>query len=447
MCTENELTGASQLAYLGCLKRSQTSLKLDGRKGPYSIRELIMESFNTDVARKLAVGAGIPEDKITLQDLVKYSDLDDSDKSIIKNLSLNEMGWKIIDIHDTRDVNGFYACCIEKSDRNAIVAFRGSESMKKFSNVVNDWLRADFGLLNSRSTRQQEEAENYGTEISRKGLLDQYEEVAVVGHSLGGNLATHFTISTATEEKKELFNKITQSVNLDGPGVSDEYIKEHRERIEKAAPKLTHLKWSAVGDLLFDIPGENSEFLAINEELHQNNPIERMKYKAITRHRTTSLVFDEDGKAKRGKQDMVSKGLSVISKSVDKIIPEWLTTELYAAADWVFESILRVKDKINDVHMEFAKVSWLERFKKRGSVLATCADFINSAIEVFKEGTLCLGEGMSEIFFGGDNIACRKVALADVYGSVDSDLNFNLGLLNQTIPNLNPRKGKQEREM
>ena len=59
---------------------------------------------------------------------------------------------------------------------------------------------------------------------------------------------------------------------------AQEYIKEHRERIEQAAPKLTHLKWSAVGDLLFDIPGENSEFLAINEELHQNDPIERMKY-------------------------------------------------------------------------------------------------------------------------------------------------------------------------
>ena len=385
VCTDKKAIEASQVAYLKLLKRAQASLKADGRKGPFTIRELINESFNADVARKLAMESGIKREEVTFSDLIRYSDLADSDKSIIANFSPEILDWKILDIHDTRIENGFYACCIETSKDNAIVAFRGSESMKKISSLINDWLRADLGLLNSRGTMQHEEAEKYADEIIRRGLLEKYKGIVALGHSLGGNLATHFTICCATEERKELFNKIEQTVNLDGPGFAKEYAKEHKGKIDKAAPKLTHLKWSAVGDLLFDIPGEHSEYLAINEELYKDDPIKRIKYKAITRHRTTSLLFDDNGNAKRGEQDIVAKGLSALSKSMDILIPEWLTVELYSAANWVFDKILTIKNKINGIDIQLKKVSWSERLMKQGSLLATCVNFINGAIDVFKE--------------------------------------------------------------
>lgn len=447
VCTDRKAIEASQIAYLEPLERAQSSLKADGRKGPFTIRELINESFNTDVARKLAIEAGISKDKITFKDLVKYSDLKDSDKAIIANLSPEVFEWKILDIRDTRIENGFYACCIEISEENAIVAFRGSESMKKFSSLINDWLRADLGLLNSRGTMQHEEAEKYADEIIRRGLLEKYKGIVVLGHSLGGNLATHFTISTATEERKELFNKIEQTVNLDGPGFAKEYAKEHKGKIDKAAPKLTHLKWSAVGDLLFDIPGEHSEYLAINEELYKDDPIKRIKYKAITRHRTTSLLFDDNGNAKRGEQDIVAKGLSALSKSMDILIPEWLTVELYSAANWVFDKILTIKNKIKGIDIQLKKVSWSERLMKQGSLLATCVNFINGAIDQFKEGALALGNELGENFSGECtlNNFKPKVALADVYGGARIDPRFNWGFTNQAIQTFDLDRDKTKR--
>ena len=88
-----------------------------------------MSWMNFDVAMLLAKQAGIPQEEITLQTLVKYSDFSEADKSIIQTLSNEMLDWKIIDIHDMNDVNGLYACTIEDSKERAIIAYRGSEKM------------------------------------------------------------------------------------------------------------------------------------------------------------------------------------------------------------------------------------------------------------------------------------------------------------------------------
>ncbi len=423
MYTDKELKEATQIVYLSFLSRSAENLKADGKKGPYTLRNLIQERINTQIAFYEAIQDGLDKSDITIQELVKYSDLSDSDKSIIERFSPEMFDWKIANITDLNSLNGFVSCCIETSEKNAIIAFRGSENMRDFSNAVNDWARADFGLLNSRETRQQEEAEKYGEYLLEKGIIDKYNFLAVTGHSLGGNLASHFTVSAAQNGKEALFNKIHQSINFDGPGVSDEYISEHEEKIKKAAPKLKRYKWSAVGTLLFDIPGEESEFLDINDELYKDNPKERIKYKVITRHDTKSLLFDDKGNAKRGKQDIVSKGLSSFSKAIDKFVPERITTEIFAAADWIFERMIRIKDARN---IEFNDPFWAERFAKKGSILGTCVNFINNAVDIFKEGARALENEIIEIFTPKKfTTFTPKLALADVYDGMQNDYTYN----------------------
>lgn len=442
MYTEKELKEATQIVYLSFLSKAAENLKADGFKGPFSVMDLIKSCMNVQGALNLAIADGMEQKEIRFKDLVRYSDLKDSDKSIIENFSPEMLDWKITDIQDLNSLNGFFACCIETSEKEAIVAFRGSENMKEYSNMVNDWARADFGLLNSRGTRQQEETEKYGEYLLEKGLINKYDSLAVTGHSLGGNLASHFTIASADEGKEELFNKIKQSVNWDGPGVSDEYLNEHQARIEKTAPKLTRYRWSAVGTLLFDIPGEHSEFLGINEDLHKDDPKERIKYKVITRHSTKSLVFDENGKAERGKQDIVSKGLSSFSKAIDKFVPEHITTEIYAAADWVFERILRIKENRN---IEFNDASWAERFAKKGSILGSCINFINKTVDVLKEGALALENEISELFKPQETYI-PKPALADVYGGVAQDYNYNRTFTNNAELGLNFKRKNENLE-
>ncbi|MBQ7410532.1 MAG: DUF2974 domain-containing protein [Clostridia bacterium] len=443
MYTEKELKEGTQIVYLSFLSDAAENMRMDGIKPPFSVMDMIKSCMNVQSAFDAAIADGMSQKDIRFKDLVKYSDLKDSDKSIIEEFSPEMFDWKIVDIQDMNSLNGFFSCCIETSEKEAMIAFRGSENMKEYTNMVNDWARADFGLLNSRSTRQQEEAEKYGEYLLEKGLIDKYDSLAITGHSLGGNLASHFTIASAESGKEKLFNKIKQSINWDGPGVSDEYLSEHQEKIEKAAPKLTRYKWSAVGTLLFDIPGEHSEFLGINEDLYKDDPKERIKYKVITRHSTKSLMFDENGKAERGKQDLVSKGLSSFSKAIDKFVPEHITTEIFAAADWIFERILRIKDERN---IEFNDVSWAERFAKKGSILGTCVNFINKTVDVFKEGALALENEISELFSSPQMGYTPKLALADVHGGMLQDYNYNRTFERDAEKNIDWRRKNQNFE-
>lgn len=423
MYTDKELKEATQIVYLSFLADAEESLRYDGVKGPYSIMDLIKSQINLESAYKEALANGIDKKNITIRELAMYSNLKDSDKSIIERFSREMFDWKIADISDLNSLNGFVACCIETSEKEAIIAFRGSENMKEPSNMINDWIRADFGLLNSEETRQQEETEKYGEKLVRKGLIEKYNSLAVTGHSLGGNLATHFTIAAAKNGKEELFDKINQTINFDGPGVSELYLNKHKNEIEKAAPKLKRYKWSAVGTLLFDIPGEDSEFLDINDDLYKDDPKKRIKYKLITRHNTKSLLFDENGMAKRGKQDIVSKGLSVLSKAVDKFLPPIITTEIFAAADWVFERLLRVSENRN---IQFNDPDWAERFAKKGSVLASCVNFLNKTIDTLREGALELQDEIIDIFTPAPKL---KLAYADVIERASYDNHFNISTM------------------
>ena len=423
MYTDKELKEATQIVYLSFLANAEEVLRFDGKKGPYKIGDLIKSQINFDTAYKVAQEAGLNKDEISIKELAKYSDLKDSDKAIIERFSKDMFDWKLADITDFNGLSGFVACCIETSEKEAIVAFRGSENMREPSNMINDWIRADLGLLKSDETRQQEETEKYGEKLTRKGLIDKYNSFAVTGHSLGGNLASHFTVTAAKPGKEHIFDKIKQTVNFDGPGVSEVYLKKHETEIEKAAPKLKRYRWSAVGTLLFDMPGEDAEFLDINDELYKNDPKKRIKYKLITRHDTKSLLFDENGKAKRGKQDIVSKGLSTLSKAIDKFLPPIITTEIFAATDWVFERLLRISEnrkiQINDP-------DWAERFAKKGSVLAACVNFLNKTVDILKQGTMELQNEIAEILTSTPQL---KPAYADVMGRVNYDRSLNISAM------------------
>lgn len=59
--------------------------------------------------------------------------------------------WRVLDIRDTNEENGFYGLLLDTGSDCAILAFRGSESTDT-NQLINDWLNADFGLLMDHDT-------------------------------------------------------------------------------------------------------------------------------------------------------------------------------------------------------------------------------------------------------------------------------------------------------
>ena len=207
-------------------------------------------------------------------------------------------GWKIADYHNTPK-NGFSACCIDTGDGSAIVGYRGSEDAKNPENLVQDWIRADGGLINSIETSQQKSAREYLEYIYGKRKFDS---MSITGHSLGGNLAEHAAI-TASDE---CYGKIDRVLNLDGPGYSDEYLVAHGAEIKKHAGKIDHYQFSPVGAILNALPG--TKYQSMLSEAEENT---------FDRHRTQHMVTDANGNMIPSEPDDLSVKMHAFTNTAD----------------------------------------------------------------------------------------------------------------------------------
>lgn len=219
--------------------------------------------------------------------------------------------WKISAIHDTNQYNGFYACIIETSPYDAVVAFRGSEGMDHFTKMKYDWIDADLGLLNSTCTTQQAECECFLLEY--KPMLEKYKHITLTGHSLGGNLAEYGAVISC---KISLDNFISECISFDGPGFSNEFLKFYEKEIKTICNKIRHYRWSLIGALLFDLPEVTYDFYSVDNKSNMRDKIDMNK---LTRHDTKYLKFDEKNYLIPNTQDGLSKIMSKISKTVDNM--------------------------------------------------------------------------------------------------------------------------------
>lgn len=220
--------------------------------------------------------------KVSLYDLLAEEEIEKFEKLNISKTELKN--WKISGVYDANEENGFYACIIETSPGNAVIAFRGSEDPSKIGNAKNDWIDSDLKLLNSISTTQQKEVERFFA--NNQDLLQKYDNLTLTGHSLGGNLAEYGTIIS---EKYALDEKIKQCYSLDGPGFSDEFINKYRSQINKMSSKMCHYRWSLVGKILNDLPNVTYKQVGVSDD---SNNLDDQKYNLFTRHDTKYLDID-----------------------------------------------------------------------------------------------------------------------------------------------------------
>ena len=292
--TDKELRDATQIAYMDLNEGYKELVRLKV-KPPYTIRQIINNTINL-------------KKRAQLENKIKEGDI-----------SIDLDSWKITQIHDTNKDNGFYGCIIETAEKEAIVAFRGSESTTD-AQFEYDWINADIGLLNNNRTPQQAEVDVFLSAMKENGYLDKYTYVASTGHSLGGNLSDYFTIKAAND----FSDKIKQSVNFDGPGFSKEFLEDNKKEINVMSEIMKHYQWSAVGNLLFPVPGV--EFVTTDIKNYsdtstylQNDFDKEYLYNLICRHDTRSLEYDEHGNLVNGKMDNLAWFMGKISKLIDRM--------------------------------------------------------------------------------------------------------------------------------
>lgn len=216
--------------------------------------------------------------------------------------------WKVVDVCNDQNDTGYYGMLIDTGDGNAIIGCRGSESYNG-QQVVKDWIVADVGLLNSELTTQQERSQKYMEELWYK-YGDKYDSFSVTGHSLGGNLAEHMTI-TAPIGMRE---KIDHTISFDGPGYSQEYLDAHKDEIAKVTEQMSHYQWSWVSSLLLPLPGVQDTIIAAHDEENKS-----ILMAMLFRHDTHNVEFDENGNVMPGSESGLAAVLGPISKYIEHL--------------------------------------------------------------------------------------------------------------------------------
>ena len=253
--------------------------------------------------------------------------------------------WNVVDVCNDQNDTGYYGLLIDTGGGNAIIGSRGSESTD-LSTGYKDWGEADLGLLDNELTWQQKKAEAYMQKLwLRYG--DEYESFYLTGHSLGGNLVTHMTI-TAPDDMRD---KIEYCISMDGPGFSEEYIKAHREEIEQVADKIDHYQWSWVSGLLNPLPGVEDKIIKAHDDESVGNKVKAMFW----RHATYNVEYDENGNVMKGDESDLSAILGPISRyiensSMEQLIIQAFLEEHYVPLPNIFELIIGLKLIAKVVH-------------------------------------------------------------------------------------------------
>ena len=179
----------------------------------------ILSSYTDEKLAKMTAGGGKDADRA----------------AVIRHLQENDQ-LNDLKLHSTMEDGDdkTLALCFTDEDHpgEAIVAFKGTTSKEWGDNVEG---------LNVADTQRQLEAKAFIDELP-------FDNVAVVGHSKGGNKAMYVSI---------LCDKVTKCVAMDGQGFSAEFIEKYAPQIAERSGivKNYSIQTDYVHALLFQIPG------------------------------------------------------------------------------------------------------------------------------------------------------------------------------------------------
>lgn len=250
--------------------------------------------------------------------------------------------WIVKEVEDSNARDGFYGCMFDTRDGDCIVAFRGSEGgidkIFESETAYHDWAEADFGLLVNIETDQQKRAQEF-----TKSLYDRYGDKYTydfAGHSLGGNLAEHATI-TAPKGMP-----IRRCVNIDGPGFTEEYIARHLGDISRRACVVDHYQATVVGALLNQLPGTNYRSIATTQgegggffgDYFSGHDLANI-----------AKAMNSDGSFQEGSMDPLAVSLKLVSIAADLVVYCPLLSAIWCVAEEIRRELVQFGEAMKTI--------------------------------------------------------------------------------------------------
>lgn len=299
--SDEEMMMATQIAYLDFDNNNGEC----NRNVQEIIDAFVSENCHYDGQGNLCLNDGVASDNHTRKQFEVVNNIINLENS--SNGRINLDSWTVKDVCNDESKTGYVGMLIDTGDGNAIIGNRGSESYNG-EQTRKDWIEADLGLLDSSLTGQQDRAAKYMNELWYK-YGDNYDKFSVAGHSLGGNLSQHMTVFAPAAMR----SKLDHTINFDGPGFSDEYIRLNADRISDTCVIMDRYQWSWVSSLLIPLTGVADHIVRAHDEEGMGFP-----KGALFRHDTHNVEFDEFGNVQVGDESSLSQLLGPIVEYIEK---------------------------------------------------------------------------------------------------------------------------------
>ena len=341
-------------------------------------------------------------------------------KNVIEAVKANDklMGLTIKTTHVDNSPGGgqgFSALFIDENDREAIIAFRGTQG-------ADEWYD-NFVGGNVVETPDQQNALEWYQNIYNEYDLGSYGTITVSGHSKGGNKSKYITIKDDT---------VDRCFSIDGQGFSDKFYIENSYQIAKNQKKIQNhnIDYDPVNLLLNDI-GDKTFYVGqeIDGYMENHAPNSFFKfddngnYEMIVNPNGQSLELQEMDKFLNGflrslDDSNRTQTLDMIGRLVKTLKSDDFEPSAQSIIDLICENLLsdEYRDdlayllaytiKYEQVHPEFAGSikSVLDHFGMEGAsdVLTFICDLLNIDVNVL---------GLNITFDGIYDILCNGAKL------------------------------------
>lgn len=194
--------------------------------------------------------------------------------------------------------SGLVAYCFEAGDREAVIAYRGSETREGLSH--KDW-EDNFQAGFSKATDQQKAAFLFLEDMKEKYDYTGFE---TTGHSKGGNIAQYVAIMS---------DDVKKCVSFDGQGFCDDFMVYNKPKILTGKDKIVAYEGNLdiVSSLLFNVAGK----IIVIDTKDQKNFLYNHK---------PNLFLDENGNFyEETNKSVICYAVRTYTMRVSTLLPNW----------------------------------------------------------------------------------------------------------------------------
>ena len=194
----------------------------------------------------------------------------------------------------------------------------------------------------------------------------------------------------------EMQDKIDKVISFDGPGFSDEYLKAHKDGINRIKDKVYHYENSWVGALLIQPKGIHTRVIKAHNDEEKSDIFETQLFK----HHTRNIEFDQNGNVIDGERDFLQITWGFITRAMENnflslifnyglsavaaLTVYLLSVSINGIQEEMDQIVAKIQNKANELYQNFISLLVSGEYTINVSSIGSIADNLAGVTQTFE---------------------------------------------------------------